>query len=173
MSAIRLNARRSRNYCRLFNQFSPQARRFPLDAKRAAEPKLTRLGNWHEGLNLSGSPKLQRWEDLDRVREFDELLTGLDRLSRARHLKLKARIDVGPHPAEAQNIELAARKHSPRRRTRLVVMFKFGGVLITDGEDSEQRQPAALVAPPFVNLLRCLEVETLPSCVEYCGIGEA
>src|SRR6516225_729250 len=122
---------------------------------------------------LDARPKLQRWEDLDRVGEFDELLTGLDRLSRARQLKLKARIDVGPHPAEAQNIELAARKHSPRRRTRLVVMLEFGGVLITDGEDSEQRQPAALVAPPFVNLLRCLEVETLPSCVEYCGIGQA
>jgi hypothetical protein len=34
---------RSPNYCRLFNQFSPQARRFPLDVKRAAERKLTRL----------------------------------------------------------------------------------------------------------------------------------
>jgi len=31
------------SYYNLFNQFSPQPRRFPLDAKRTAERKLSRL----------------------------------------------------------------------------------------------------------------------------------
>src|SRR6516225_8811370 len=82
---------------------------------------------------LDARPKLQRWEDLDRVGEFDELFAGLHRLSRLRQLKLKARIDVGPHPAQAQNIELAARKNSPRFCAGLVVMLEFGGVLVAVG----------------------------------------
>src|ERR1700738_1922317 len=121
---------------------------------------------------LDARPELQRRGDLDGVGELDKLLIGLDRRPRRRQLKLKPGIDVGPDPAEAQNVQLAAWKHTPGRRARLVVVFEFGGVLVTNGKNPKERQPAAQPRPPLVNLLRSLEVETLPPLVKDRGIGQ-
>ena len=56
---------------------------------------------------LDVRPELQRRGNLDGVGEFDKLFVRLDRRSRRRLLELKPGIDIGPDPAEAQNVQLA------------------------------------------------------------------
>src|SRR6202034_1698476 len=121
---------------------------------------------------LDAWPEQQRGGDLHAVVEFGELLAGLDRRSRRLLLKLKPWIDRGPHPAEGQDVQLTARKHAAGSKSRLIIIFEFRGVLVTDVKDAENRQPLGVLWPPLDDLLCRLGVETVKPLVVDVGIGQ-
>jgi hypothetical protein len=120
-----------------------------------------RHGAW-PNIVLDVRPELQRWRELNGVVEFDELIVALYRQPRRAQLKLKAPVNTGFDPAEAYDIELATRKQPAVCRTGLEIIFEFCGILVADRVHAEQREAVTEIGPGFEDLLRRLDVQSMP-----------